>query len=329
MLDAGRVRIQLRLAADRIEEVEIRSQRPQVANALRGKPAAEAVQLVPLIFALCGRAQGQAAGLALAAARGVETPPMLDAAIETEVMREHLWRLLLDLPPLLGLPAQRELFLKAQQAVASGDRPGLKAVLAQEFWNELLQRLDQLAQPAESVTTLLPVMSARTSLTAWPRLDGAFAMFPLWQGEAAETGAYARWGGQNPAAAGAFAARWHARSAELWSWAIGEQKVGVTAGNPLLGTGGTASATGNGAGVGRSLIETARGLLMHEITLDGDRIADYVIVAPTEWNFHPRGSLFDWLHGRPVVDDARLHEFIIQAIAALDPCVRWELEVIK
>ena len=320
MLDAGRVHIQLRLVADRIAEVEIRSQRPNVARALRGKPAAQAVQLVPLIFALCGRAQGQAAGLALAAARGVETAPMLDAAIEIEVMREHLWRLLLDLPTLLGLSAQRELFLKAQQAVATGDRPGLQTVLAHEFWNELLQRLDELVQPEEGVTALLPVMSARQSLAAWPRLNAEIAALPLWQGEAAETGAYARWGGQNPATTGAFAARWHARSAELWSWAAGEQKVGA---------GGTASAAGNGAGVGRSLIDTARGLLMHEITLDGDCIADYVIVAPTEWNFHPRGSLFDWLHGRPVVDDASLREFISQAIAALDPCVRWELEVIK
>jgi hypothetical protein len=320
MLDAGRVHIRLRLADERIAEVEIRSQRPLVAKALRGKPAAQAVQLVPLIFALCGRAQGQAAALALAAARGVETAPELDAAIEIEVMREHLWRLLLDLPPLLALPTQRELFLQAQQAVAIGDRPGLQAVLAHAFWNELMQVLDELVQPDESVTALLPVMSARTSIAAWSRLDGTIAATPLWQGEAAETGAYARWGGQNPAGAAAFAARWHARSAELWSWAAGEQKVGA---------GGTASAIGNGPGVGRSLIETARGLLMHEITLDGEQIADYVIVAPTEWNFHPRGSLFDWLHGRRVTDETELQQFVGHGIAALDPCVRWELEVIK
>lgn len=59
----------------------------------------------------------------------------------------------------------------------------------------------------------------------------------------------------------------------------------------------------NGPGVGRALVETARGLLLHEITLDGDRIADYVIVAPTEWNFHPRGRLHDWLLGLPAGDE--------------------------
>jgi hypothetical protein len=50
-------------------------------------------------------------------------------------------------------------------------------------------------------------------------------------------------------------------------------------------------------GVGRALVETARGLLMHEIVLDGERIADYFIVAPTEWNFHPQGPLAGWLKG--------------------------------
>ena len=46
---------------------------------------------------------------------------------------------------------------------------------------------------------------------------------------------------------------------------------------------------------GRALVETARGLLMHEIVLDGDTVAEYFIVAPTEWNFHPQGPLAGWL----------------------------------
>jgi hypothetical protein len=319
-LDAGRVRLQIRLAAGTIAEVRIETQRPQVAASLRGKPADEAVRLVPLIFALCGRAQGQAATLALAAARGVETAPRLEPAIEAEVMREHLWRLLLDLPPLLGLEPRRDLFIAAQKAVNAGDKMALQEVLAQDFWNELLQTLDALESVAASATPLLPVMSATQSLAAWPRLTAELAAFPTWAEDVAETGAYARRDGQNPAGAAPLAARWHARCAEVWSWAAGDAKVGA---------GGTASATGNGAGVGRALVETARGLLMHEITLDGGRIADYVIVAPTEWNFHPRGSLFDWLHQRPIEDEAALRRLVGHAVAALDPCVGWELEVIE
>jgi Ni,Fe-hydrogenase I large subunit len=81
-----------------------------------------------------------------------------------------------------------------------------------------------------------------------------------------------------------------------------------------------------GPGHGRALVDTARGLLMHEIALDGDRIADYFIVAPTEWNFHPQGPLAGWLMGRDAVDREALTAFAARAVAALDPCVRWELE---
>jgi Ni,Fe-hydrogenase I large subunit len=79
-------------------------------------------------------------------------------------------------------------------------------------------------------------------------------------------------------------------------------------------------------GRGRALVETARGLLMHEIVLDGDRIADYSIVAPTEWNFHPQGPLAGWLMGRDAGDREALGKFAAHSVAALDPCVRWELQ---
>ncbi|MFA5123643.1 nickel-dependent hydrogenase large subunit [Zavarzinia sp.] len=74
------------------------------------------------------------------------------------------------------------------------------------------------------------------------------------------------------------------------------------------------------------MVETARGLLMHEIVLDGERIADYFIVAPTEWNFHPQGPLAGWLMGRAANDREAVQRFAARAVAALDPCVRWELK---
>jgi Ni,Fe-hydrogenase I large subunit len=73
-------------------------------------------------------------------------------------------------------------------------------------------------------------------------------------------------------------------------------------------------------------VETARGLLMHEIVLDGERIAYYFIVAPTEWNFHPQGPLAGWLIGRDATDHEAVKNFATRAVAALDPCVRWEHE---
>ena len=65
---------------------------------------------------------------------------------------------------------------------------------------------------------------------------------------------------------------------------------------------------------------------MHEIALDGECIGDYFIVAPTEWNFHPQGPLAGWFMGRDAHDRQAVEEFAARAVAALDPCVRWELE---
>ncbi len=317
VMDGGKVRIVLGCAGGRINEVSVSCDRPEVAQLLRGKPAAEAVALVPLVFAVCGKAQGQAAAMALAAARGVETSPRLDATVEAEVLREHLWRLLLDLPPLLGLEPRRELFATAARAVAAGEREALADALGDPFWNELLSALAEQDEPEDTGGLLLPVMAAAHSVTIWPRLSHEMSRAPRWENEPAETGAYARWQGQNPAGAPPLAARWHARSAEVWSWAMGGTKVGA---------GGTASAAAVAPGVGRALVETARGLLMHEIALDRDRVADYVIVAPTEWNFHRHGALHDWLHGRSCTDRMATRRFVASAVAALDPCVRWELE---
>ncbi|MBI5793376.1 MAG: nickel-dependent hydrogenase large subunit [Rhodocyclales bacterium] len=316
-IDPGRVRLKLRCAHGRVAAVEVSSERPAVAQALRGRPGDEAVRLVPLLFALCGKAQGRAAQLALAAARGVECQAHVDAAIEHEVLREHLWRWLLDLPPLLGAAAMKSEFIEAVRWLAGGHRAELAAFLAGPRLEELGWRLREIEDAGNAGSQLLPVIDAGSSLAHIASLDAGFCRLPHWQGEPAETGALARRGRGDGVAAGALATRWLARLAELREWTVGSAKVGA---------GGTASAVPVAAGRGRALVETARGLLMHEIVLDGERVADYFIVAPTEWNFHPQGPLAGWLHGRDAGDRDALAGFAARAVAALDPCVRWEME---
>ncbi|MBI5109226.1 MAG: nickel-dependent hydrogenase large subunit [Rhodocyclales bacterium] len=313
-IDPGCIRIRLRQDAGCISAVDVVSARPMVTSVLRGRLADEAVTLVPLLFALCGKAQGRAAELALAAARGAGSAPRLDPDIAAEAMREHLWRWLLDLPPLLGAAPLRDEFALAMGWMAQGEHGRLAAFLDQPRIDELWQGLDQVADLSEAASSSLPGIDAGASVRYWPRLDAEFCRLPQWQGRAAETGALARRGGQGEGAV--FARRWRARLGELREWAQGLAKVGA---------GGTASSVPVAPGIGRGLVETARGLLMHEIVLDGERIADYFIVAPTEWNFHPQGPLHRWLTGRPVRDRAALEGFAARAVAALDPCVRWEL----
>lgn len=316
-IDPGCVRLRLAVADGRIGAVAVASERPALAPALRGRQADEAVRLVPLLFALCGKAQGRAAALALAAARGEQCTAHVDATIEAEVMREHLWRWLLDLPPLLGAVAMREEFVAAAGWVAGGQRSQLAALLDGPQLAALCQRLVDAEDLGAAAMHCLPAMDAQASLALWPQFDAGFCERPHWRGTAAETGALARQQGRAPVMEEAFAARWLARLAELRDWAGGSTEVGA---------GGTASAVQLAPGRGRALVETARGLLMHEIALDGECIADYFIVAPTEWNFHPQGPLAGWLIGRNAVDRAALQAFAARAVAALDPCVRWELK---
>ena len=317
-IDPGCVRLRIGSADGRVSSVSVASERPAVAERLRGRPADEAVRLVPLLFALCGQAQGRAATLALAAARGTEVPAQLDPAIQREALREHLWRWLLDLPVLLGEVALREEFVAAARWASNGRRDELAALLNDARIKALCRRLEDMNDACAAAPRLLPSLDARASLDCWPRLDAGFCRAPHWQGAAAETGAIARRQEGAGATTAAFAARWLARLEELRDWASGAEKVGA---------GGTASAVPLGATSGRALVETARGLLMHEIVLDGERIADYFIVAPTEWNFHPQGPLAAWLIGRDATDRDALQAFAARAVAVLDPCVRWELEL--
>ena len=82
------------------------------------------------------------------------------------------------------------------------------------------------------------------------------------------------------------------------------------------------------AGVGLAMIQAARGLLVHRVRVDGECIADYRILAPTEWNFHPQGVVAVGLAG--LMDEAPTADLQWLArlfITAVDPCVDFELQL--
>lgn len=70
-----------------------------VARLLIGKPVEEAAQLLPRLFNLCSGAQGMALRLAL----GLPAPDA--ATLRREILRDHLLKLCVVWPGLLGLPA--------------------------------------------------------------------------------------------------------------------------------------------------------------------------------------------------------------------------------
>jgi len=161
--NTGCVRLRIACTDGRINAVHVSCERPDVTMALRGRTTAQAVQRVLLLFALCGRAQTRAAVLASAAARGEECLPLLDPDIQREVLREHLWHCLLDLPTLLGDAALQRESVSAAKWVAEENRSELHALLTSSRIATLRQRLQQ-SDDTPFLSRLLPRLDAKSSL---------------------------------------------------------------------------------------------------------------------------------------------------------------------
>jgi hypothetical protein len=127
--DPGRVRLRLTIVAGTVDRAEVACERPDVARLLRGQQADQAVALVPLIYSLCGKAQGIAARAALAAARGKAGAAHVDAEALAEAAREHSWKIFVDWPRQLGLAPDEAFFVRLLRALPE-QRAELAAALA-------------------------------------------------------------------------------------------------------------------------------------------------------------------------------------------------------
>lgn len=353
-MDPGKLDIRLTCAAGRVARVAIASSRPQVAGVLQGLPAAQAAALLPLLFALCGQAQGAAAAAARCAAEEGCLSRKQDRTVAAEAAQEHLWRLLVDWPREFGLAPLPVPFAHWRRALV-GAQATLNGALFLDFLGEDLfgtapdawlgmsaledfsewcsvspglaaQLCRQLADDSKDLAALPPVaqLQAFDSVAAgtdWPELSPAFSERPIWHGLPAETGAYSRRQGDpliRALAPRPLLARLVARLQELAALALNDFA------RPLPGAV-TVLPLGNDRG--RALVETARGLLMHELALAGGMVARYVIVAPTEWNFHPEGALPALLVGRNCATAEQAATLTRRAVLALDPCVAHEIAV--
>jgi Ni,Fe-hydrogenase I large subunit len=64
------------------------------------------------------------------------------------------------------------------------------------------------------------------------------------------------------------------------------------------------------------------------LKLGPDRqISAYAILAPTEWNFHPRGPLIEALAGAEVGTGEEARRRVSRLIAVFDPCVSFDVRV--
>ncbi|EGQ63625.1 Ni,Fe-hydrogenase I large subunit, partial [Acidithiobacillus sp. GGI-221] len=192
----------------------------------------------------------------------------------------------------------------------------------QEVWDENLAEFGRCS--------LRPV----PDMMAWD-LDGAlaadvdnrFVSRPEWEGDACETGPLVRMS-DHPLVAelwqrhgNGLLTRLAARLVELVGLParLGRLLDGLSGNDGVLGIG------GNGVGLGQ--VEAARGRLAHRVKVKGDRVSRYQILAPTEWNFHPRGPLWRGLVGRPAGNADILQRQVGFLVVALDPCVAFTVQV--
>ena len=80
-------------------------------------------------------------------------------------------------------------------------------------------------------------------------------------------------------------------------------------------------------GVGLGQVEAARGRLVHRLELDGNIVQRYQILAPTEWNFHPRGIAAKLLKNLPATDVTQLRQQADLVINSIDPCVQYKMVI--
>jgi hypothetical protein len=352
---AGELKVAVQVRDGRVEHARIESTRPQLADRLlAGRAAAEAVAMVPQLFSICGRSQQVAAELALAAARGGSGPAETAQArrVEAEMAQEYLWRALIEWARAADGDADATRLAAARSALARDDRELLRSIVERDVLGDDARRWcgrEQVADfedwiacgatasarflgqvqrdgPRHGASSVPPLPrfddEAAVRVAAALDADADFERLPTFGGAPAETGAVARLAGQPLVAALAEAfgrstlVRFAARLAELARIACGDAPAAPQAGGVPLG-----------AGRGLGWVETARGLLLHAIDLDGDRVRRYRIVAPTEWNFHPQGALAAatiGADGTNSADLARRTEWLLQS---LDPCVAYRLEV--
>jgi hypothetical protein len=164
------------------------------------------------------------------------------------------------------------------------------------------------------VDALLAALSADATFAARPRLDGA----------PRETGALARMA-NHPAIAA-----WTTRHGRGVATRLAARVVDVARTSRALADG-TANdgvdAWPGPPGTGVARVETARGLLVHRAEVRDDVVTGYGILAPTEWNFQPGGSLERSLAGLGAHDEAALCRDAALVVQSLDPCVACRVEV--
>lgn len=342
----GTLGIEIVLDGDRVRDVLISQPKPApLDRLLGGRSPAEAPTIVRTLFPLCGNAQAAACSAAIEQALGVEpdsaTSRKRTLLVTAEALREHVGRIAVDWPVMLGESGDPAPFAAMHRIVRE-----LQAAVGRDPGNHIsdLGVAPLFATARAALSQLLfgdtdadfATIGVVTSIERWAgagRTPAARLMKRLLGDKPskiteAETGTpYARHRASGvvkaiAAAHGELAARIAARLVEaigllavLESLAAGETpRSAISAGRIT------------GPGSGRARVDVARGTLEHSTHLVDGRIVDYRIDAPTTAHFAPDGPADRALRRLDAAAGgvewrARL------TVLEFDPCVAHELRI--
>jgi hypothetical protein len=221
---------------------------------------------------------------------------------------EHCW---------LGMPVAEWLALDSYHALQIGFSKAHSPVA------QLLFKLDELSHGGQDQNRLrlLPAWTATKANNACDgKWNAAFSARPEWLGAAAEAGAWTYYP-NDPLLRDVWQKSGSAALTRVLARLLDVVELASGRAVPRLDV--TSPATGEGIAV----VRTARGLLMHHVRLATEQVAEYVIVAPTEWNFHPDGAFARDMFGVVEKDVESLKQLAHIAALSLDPCVAYEIEL--
>jgi hypothetical protein len=158
--------------------------------------------------------------------------------------------------------------------------------------------------------------------------EPAFAQAPTWKGEPMETGALSRMCAE-PLVAAVDAVHGHAIITRMIARLVELARIieALAQGRRNTEHIPPIRAFTLQSGAGFAVVQTARGVLLHQVRLSDSKVEDYAIVAPTEWNFHPQGALIEGLGRLEADDEVLLSRRAHLAVQALDPCVACRIEI--
>lgn len=306
MISAGSLTVRATLSNGRLGNLDVDLRRPAVTQIFHGLAPEAVVRTVPCLYTICAQAQKAAAQAALAVAAGEERPTADDAGLWLELLHENLWRLLLDWPPALGLPPEKEAFIAWRATRFGGNCAG-------ETKKLLVDTLDDLAE--KCLAKLVDRATDEAPLGPHRQVHASGALHPLTPGEWL-TGWQEGVAQPVPIAPSSIQAAYQGRVAE-----VERAAAGLAAGAPYP------IAAAGGKGWGAAQMNTARGVLTHAVHLDAGKVAGYRLWAPTDVFFADAAALSGLLAGQRFASADEARRALDQAILALDPCVPYVLEV--